>query len=53
MPELPDVELYRRHLDAACLSRTIRQVAVGDARIRRTTECVPLSPAAITLPTSM
>jgi formamidopyrimidine-DNA glycosylase len=33
MPELPDVELYKRHLDATCLGRTIRQVAVGDARI--------------------
>jgi formamidopyrimidine-DNA glycosylase len=33
MPELPDVELYKRHLDATCLGRTIRHVAVGDARI--------------------
>jgi formamidopyrimidine-DNA glycosylase len=33
MPELPDVELYKRHLDATCLGRTIRYVAVGDARI--------------------
>jgi formamidopyrimidine-DNA glycosylase len=33
MPELPDVELYKRHLDATCLGRTIRRVTVGDARI--------------------
>jgi formamidopyrimidine-DNA glycosylase len=33
MPELPDVELYKRHLDATCLGRTIRGVAVGDVRI--------------------
>jgi len=33
VPELPDVELYKRHLDATCLGRTIRHVAVGDARI--------------------
>jgi len=33
MPELPDVELYKRHLDATCLGRTIRHVAVADARI--------------------
>jgi formamidopyrimidine-DNA glycosylase len=33
MPELPDVELYKRHLDMTCLGRTIRQVVVGDARI--------------------
>ena len=33
MPELPDVELYKRHLDMTCLGRTIRHVAVGDARI--------------------
>jgi len=33
MPELPDVELCKRHLDTTCLGRTIRQVAVGDARI--------------------
>ena len=25
MPELPDVELYKRHLDMTCLGRTIRQ----------------------------
>jgi formamidopyrimidine-DNA glycosylase len=33
MPELPDVELYKQHLDATCLGRTIRQVAVSDAWI--------------------
>jgi hypothetical protein len=33
MPELPDVKLYKRHLDVTCLRRTIRQVAVGNARI--------------------
>jgi formamidopyrimidine-DNA glycosylase len=33
MPELPDVELYKRHLDMTCLGRTIRHVVVGDARI--------------------
>ncbi|MBV8119901.1 MAG: hypothetical protein JO081_08205, partial [Alphaproteobacteria bacterium] len=26
-------ELYKRHLDATCLGRTIRRMAVGDARI--------------------
>ena len=33
MPELPDVELFKRHLDATCLGRTIRRVIVSDARI--------------------
>ena len=33
MPELPDVELYKRHLDATCRGRTIRRVTVSDARI--------------------
>jgi formamidopyrimidine-DNA glycosylase len=33
MPELPDVELFKRHLDATCLDRTIRGVTVNDARI--------------------
>jgi formamidopyrimidine-DNA glycosylase len=33
MPELPDVELNKRHLNATCLGRTIRHVAVADARI--------------------
>jgi formamidopyrimidine-DNA glycosylase len=33
MPELPDVELFKRHLDATCLGRVIRRVAVNDARI--------------------
>jgi formamidopyrimidine-DNA glycosylase len=33
MPELPDVELFKRHLDATCLGRTVRHVSVGDVRI--------------------
>jgi formamidopyrimidine-DNA glycosylase len=33
MPELPDVELFKRHLDSTCQGRTIRQVTVNDARI--------------------
>ena len=33
MPELPDVELYRRYLDAHARDRTIARVAVSDARI--------------------
>lgn len=33
MPELPDVELYKRHFEATCRGRTIRTVAVNDARI--------------------
>jgi len=33
MPELPDVELYKRDLDATCLGRTIRRVTVSDVRI--------------------
>jgi formamidopyrimidine-DNA glycosylase len=33
MPELPDVELYRRRLDAHALRRQIDGVTVGDARI--------------------
>jgi formamidopyrimidine-DNA glycosylase len=33
MPELPDVELFKRHLDSTCLDRTIRHVTVTDARI--------------------
>ena len=33
MPELPDVELFKRHLDATCLGRTIRRVIIGDTRI--------------------
>src|ERR687895_1270792 len=35
MPELPDVELYRRCLDECALRRTIQQVVVNDARILR------------------
>jgi formamidopyrimidine-DNA glycosylase len=33
MPELPDVELFKRYLDAHGLHRTIAQAAVSDARI--------------------
>jgi formamidopyrimidine-DNA glycosylase len=33
MPELPDVELFKRHLDTTCLGRTVRHVTVGDIRI--------------------
>lgn len=33
MPELPDVELYRRRLDAHALHRPITDVVVSDARI--------------------
>jgi len=33
MPELPDVELFKRYLDAHALHKTIRAVQVGDARI--------------------
>jgi formamidopyrimidine-DNA glycosylase len=33
MPELPDVELYKRHLDEHALGRTIEGVAVNDVRI--------------------
>jgi formamidopyrimidine-DNA glycosylase len=33
MPELPDVELYKRYLDEHALSRTIARVTVNDARI--------------------
>ncbi|MGH6921117.1 MAG: Fpg/Nei family DNA glycosylase [Geminicoccaceae bacterium] len=33
MPELPDVELFRRTLDAHALRRTITRVVVSDARI--------------------
>jgi formamidopyrimidine-DNA glycosylase len=33
MPELPEVETFKRLLDATCLGRTVAQVAVGDARI--------------------
>jgi formamidopyrimidine-DNA glycosylase len=33
VPELPDVELYKRHLDATCVGRTIRRVTIGDTRI--------------------
>jgi formamidopyrimidine-DNA glycosylase len=33
MPELPDVELYKRYLDDHALRQTIERVAVNDARI--------------------
>jgi formamidopyrimidine-DNA glycosylase len=33
MPELPDVELYKRYLDECALRRTIERVVVNDARI--------------------
>jgi formamidopyrimidine-DNA glycosylase len=33
MPELPDVEIYKRRLDAHALHRKIARVEVGDARI--------------------
>jgi formamidopyrimidine-DNA glycosylase len=33
MPELPDVELYKRYFDAHALHQTIERVAVNDARI--------------------
>lgn len=33
MPELPDVELFKRHLDAHALGQTIERVTVKDARI--------------------
>jgi formamidopyrimidine-DNA glycosylase len=33
MPELPDVERYKRHLDECCLGRTIRHVEVADKRL--------------------
>lgn len=33
MPELPDVEIYRRYLDEHALGKTVQQVRVQDARI--------------------
>lgn len=33
MPELPDVEVYRRRLDRGVLNKTIRKVSVSDSRI--------------------
>jgi formamidopyrimidine-DNA glycosylase len=33
MPELPDVELYKRYLDQHALRQTIEHVAINDARI--------------------
>jgi formamidopyrimidine-DNA glycosylase len=33
MPELPDVELFKRRVDEHVLHQTIREVVVGDARV--------------------
>ena len=33
MPELPDVELYKRYLDEHALHQTIERAVVNDARI--------------------
>ena len=33
MPELPDVELYKRHLDTTCRGRTIRRVLIDINRV--------------------
>jgi len=33
MPELPDVEVFKRYLDDTSLGRTIEAVTVNDARI--------------------
>jgi formamidopyrimidine-DNA glycosylase len=33
MPELPDVEVFRRYLDRTCQGRVIRNVAVNDQRL--------------------
>jgi formamidopyrimidine-DNA glycosylase len=33
VPELPDVELFKRHLDETCLGRTIGRVVVSDSGI--------------------
>ncbi len=33
MPELPDVELFRRYLDWTCKGRIIRHVAVNDLKM--------------------
>ena len=33
MPELPDVETFRRYLDANGLHQTIEEVAVADERV--------------------
>jgi formamidopyrimidine-DNA glycosylase len=35
MPELPDVELFKRYLDSHALHQTIRRVTVSDTRILR------------------
>ena len=33
MPELPDVELFRRYVDETCKGRVIRHVAINDAKM--------------------
>jgi len=33
MPELPDVELFRRYLDQTCKGRVIRHVAISDSKM--------------------
>jgi formamidopyrimidine-DNA glycosylase len=33
MPELPDVELFKRYLDRTCKGRVIRHVVVNDSKI--------------------
>ena len=33
MPELPDVELFRRYLDQTCKGRVIRRVAINDPKM--------------------
>ena len=33
MPELPDVELFRRYLNETCKDRVIRHVAVDDPKL--------------------
>jgi len=35
MPELPEVEMFRRHLESSALGRTIRATSVRDRRILR------------------
>lgn len=37
MPELPDVEIYKRYLDATALHKTITAIEVGSAAILRAT----------------
>ena len=33
MPELPDVELFRRYLDQTCKGRVLRHVAANDPKM--------------------